>query len=250
MDNLERTSDPVEAADVTAASGQSEGETQAPVEQVAGDAVPDKTEAVSYPWEKDERFKGKNPDEMYKIVSEADKYKGQLSQKAKLADALSEKYGLTPEKMEQIMSQEELAAKQAQYDKDPNLPLKEELDSVKRQIEEQKIQSVVQQEDLKLEKYINDNPEYETFKDDIRRLGYTIERDSDWPQIAEKYFGKAIVAGQESAYRKMGVKQSTQAAGVSKAAPKGKLTPEDMENMTVAEMEAILPHADVSNRPY
>jgi hypothetical protein len=42
----------------------------------------------------------------------------------------------------------------------------------------------------------------------------------------------------------------TQATSTSRTAPKGKLTDEDMDRMTAAELEAILPQADTSQRLY
>jgi len=237
--------DPQEAADVNAASGQStEDSTQtevaeAPAETLDGGETA--AAATSFPWESDERFKGKSPDDMFKIVSEADKYKGQLSQKAKLVDQLSEKFGLTPERMEQIAQREEEKRKQAYYQENPMAPFQEELMTLKEKIAMQEQQAFIQQEDSKLDGFLKEKPQFADFREDIRRIGYTIDRDSNWNDIAEKYFGRAIVKGQEAAYQKMGVKQLTQSAGVSKDMPKGKPSLSDLESLSSKEIEALIP---------
>lgn len=236
--------DPQEASDVTAASGQSDNtETQNTATEEAttldGGEATEEAKAT-HPWEADERFKGKTPDDMFKIVQEADKYKGELSQKAKLTEALTTKFGLTPERMSQILQEREAEQKQAYYEQNPLAPLEEEVTTLKQEIAMQKEQAVIQTEDARLDKYLSTKPEFADFREDIRRLGYTVERDSDWGQIAEKYFGRALAKGSEAAYKKMGVKQVTQSAGVSKDMPKGKTTLDDFSSLSSAEMEVLL----------
>lgn len=266
MDNSDQNVDPQGGEDVTSSQGQSTEGTQATTEEserqgvqkteqdqvtdqeqgaeqndAASDEEKDKADVKdAFPWEGDERFKGKTPEDMFKIVSEADTYKGELSKKAKIADLLSEKFGVTPDKMEEMINKRDQEAKEQFYKDNPSAPVMEQLDHVTKELAEQKQQALVQQEDQKLDKFLNDNSQYAGYREDIRRLGYSIESESDWGQIAEKYFGKAITQGQEDAYQKMGTKQMTQSSGVSKTESKGKPTLEDFSKMSTEEMEAYI----------
>lgn len=239
MDNLENGGalDPQEAADVTAASGQSDAQietqqTDAP-EVVDGDTETQESVQATYAWDEDDRFKGKTPEEMLEIVREADRYKGELGRKAKVADMLSQQYGLTPERMEEIMQQREIKAKQAEFQKNPTAALMGEVENLKSQIQ-------IKEEEGKLNQFMAENPQYSEFAEEIKRLGFTVDRDKSWNQIAEKYFGRAIVKGQEAAYRQMDTKQRTQATSVSQSAPKHALSPEDMKGMSASDLEAYL----------
>lgn len=239
MDNLENggSADPQEAADVTAASGQSDNvETQATEETGTSDDGTAKTAEtnVGNPWDTDDRFKGKTPAEMFEIVREADKYKGQLSQKAKVADMLSQQFGLTPERMEQIAHERAISARQQEIAQNPVAAVYDRVQQLETQIQ-------VKDEEVKLDKFLADKPQYSEFRDEIKNLGFSVDRDKTWDQIAEKYFGRAIVKGQEAAYRQLDIKQNTQATGVSRGDIKPSVTLEDMQNMTAAELEAILP---------
>lgn len=244
MDNLDTggTPDPQEAADVTAASGQSDEniETQA-TEVTTGvdDGATGEPAVTQHPWDTDDRFKGKSPEEMFKIVQEADHYKGTLSQKAKVADILSQQFGLTPEKMAEIAQRQVEAQRQQQIQSNPVAAVYDELQQVKQQL-------VVKDEEAKLDKFLTDKPEYSEFREEIKRLGFTVDRDKTWDQIADKYFGRAIAKGQENAYAKINVKQQTQATGVSRGDTKRSITLEDMQNMSAADLEAYLTSA---NRP-
>lgn len=230
-------------------AGQAPIDGQSPTDQTQpqdGGTAPGKVAEPSdskeaFPWETDERFKGKTPDDMFKIVAEADKYKGELSKKAKVADLLSEKFGVTPERMQEIIQQREVQQKQAFYQANPQAEVKDELEHLKSQLAEQQQQQLIQQEDSKLDNFLSENPEYKDFREEIRKLGYSVERDSDWETVAKTYFGRAIEKGQASAYEKMGVKQVTQSSGVSNSAPKGRPTIEEMSNMSSKELEALLP---------
>ncbi len=239
MDNLETggAADPQEAADVTAASGQSdEIETQTPEETTPVDDGIVETAGVEHPWDADNRFKGKTPEEMFEIVREADKYKGELGQKAKVADMLSKQFGLTPERMEQIAQERAQAAHQQHIAENPVAAVYSEMQQLKTQLQ-------VKEEETKLDQFLATKPQYSEFREEIKNLGFSVDRDKSWDQVAEKYFGRAIVKGQENAYRQMDVKQKTQATGVSRGDIKPSVTLEDMQNMTSAELEAILPKA-------
>jgi hypothetical protein len=243
QDNLETgvSTDPQEAADVTAASGQSDEniETQATEGTETTDVSTETTVETTHPWDSDDRFKGKTPDEMFKIVQEADKYKGQLSQKAKVADLLSQQFGLTPERMAQIAQERAEAQQAAHIQANPIAYVQNELQQVKQQL-------VIKDEEVKLDKFLAEKPQFADFRNEIKSLGFSVDRDKTWDQIAEKYFGRAIAKGQEAAYNQIDIKQKTQATGVSRGEVRTSLTTEDMSKMSVSELEAILPKA---NRP-
>lgn len=241
MDNPETYSDPQGAADVTAASGQSEStETQsAEVSEAPIDGGTAETPAEqSLPWDQDARFKGKTAEDMFKIVQEADKYKGALSQKAKIADMLSAELGLTPDKIAEVISQRQNAQQQQYLQQNPLAAFQQELSEVKHQL-------IIEKEDGKLDQFLQAKPEFSEFRDEIRNLGYSVERDKGWDQIADKYFGRAIVKGQESAYKKIDTKTKTQAAGVSRGEPKTTFSIDELKNMSASEMEKVLPHKAV-----
>lgn len=238
MDNLENGAmDPAGAIDVDATSGQSnEIETQstdATEESAPIDVQESESVAEMHPWDADDRFKGKTPDQMYEIVREADKYKGQLSQKAKVADMLSQQFGLTPERMEEIAQQRAYDAQQQQIQADP-------ISAVYNELQEVKTQLVIKEEDSKLNSFLAEQPQYADFREEIKNLGFTVDRDKTWAEIADKYFGRAIVKGQEAAYKQLNVKQNTQATSVSRGDINRSVTLDEMQNMSAAELEAIL----------
>jgi len=236
MDNLENgeAPDPQEAADVTAASGQSDGiETQATEEAATIDDGAAEAEVEAHPWDTDDRFKGKTPEQMFQIVQEADRYKGQLGQKAKLADQLSQQYGLTTERMEQITREQAENSRQRQIAANPVAAVYDKVQRLEQQL-------LIKEEETKLTEFLKDKPQYSEFRDEIKEIGFTVGRDKTWDQIADKYFGRAINQGREDAYRQTEVKQKTQATGVSRGDIKPSVTLEDMKNMTAAEIEAVL----------
>lgn len=239
MDNLDNgeAMDPQGTADVSAPSGQSEEIETQPVEGTETDVVEGEQagteEASSNPWDSDDRFKGKSPEEMFKIVQEADRYKGELGQKAKVADMLSQQFGLTPERMEQIAHERAMSQRQQQIANDPVAAVYDKVQQLETQLQ-------VKEEENKLNAFLSANPQYADFADEIKDLGFSVDRDKSWEQIAEKYFGRAIQKGQESAYKQINIKQNTQATGVSRGDIKPSVTLEDMQNMTAAELEAVL----------
>lgn len=73
MDNLETTEIPVGSDGATSSPDNISTETQTD-EAPEAVSAPESAEAVTtYPWEKDARFKGKTPEEMTEIISEADR---------------------------------------------------------------------------------------------------------------------------------------------------------------------------------
>jgi len=245
MDNLENggTSDPQGTVDVAVSSGQSAGIETQPLDGVPeGESAsqPENETGVAevsqQPWDKDERFKGKTSDEMYEIVREADRYKGELGQKAKVADMLSKQFGLTPERMEEIAHERADASRQREIEANPVAAVYDKVQQLEQEL-------VIRDEDAKLEKFLSLKPEYGNFRNEIRDLGYSVDRDKSWDQIAERYFGKAIRSGQEAAYHQIDVKQKTQATGVSRGDVKPSVTLEDLSKMSSNEMESYLKKA-------
>lgn len=252
MDNIENTG-PEEAADVTAAQGQPDVPDTQPSEnsEVADNgSEPEKSgeEASATPWANDPKFKGKTSDDIYKAYQEAEKAIGQVSQKAEIANLIEEKYGLTPEQFKAQVERIERAEKQQLYANNPLAPIVDEVETLKQKLTEQEQKSALLNEERTLDKFLSGNPEYSPFRDKILKLALNLEQDRPYEDIAKEYFGESIAQGQRDAYKKIDTKRMTQATGASQSSPKGGLTLEDTDNMTAADMEKILPWADVSHR--
>jgi len=243
MDNLESRGevDPQEAADVTAPLGQSADniETQTPEGTESSDdgtVTGVEQEETAYPWSDDDRFKGKTPEQMFEIVREADRYKGELGQKAKVADMLSREFGLTPERMEQIVQERMNSSRQKEIQQNPIAAVYGKVQALENELR-------MKDEEAKLNEVLSTKPELQEFRDEIINMGFSSHRDKTWGQIAN-IFEKAIAKGQEHAYHQTDIKQKTQATGVSRGGQKESVTLEDMQRMTAAELEAILPKAN------
>lgn len=187
--------------------------------------------------------KYKTVEELEKAYGEIQKTTGQLSQKAELANMLERTTGMNAQQIaDYIKEQEQAQLNQAMQDNPGGYAI--------QKVQQLEAQLALKEEQAKLNDFISKNPGYEPFKDKILNLGLNLERNKDYSDIASEYFGQAIAHGQQSAYKKIEQKQMTQATGQSKVSPREKLTLEDMDNMSAQELEAILPHADVSNRLY
>ena len=240
MDNLENN-DPQGADDVTASGGQSEVETQ-PAENATeensasteAETASEATEAgeSTYPWESDDRFKGKSPEEMYNLVREADKYKGELGKKAKVADIIQEKYGIDPESLEQILTQQEQEKQQELLEEDPAAYLQNEVARTQQEL-------ALLKEEKALDNFLKEKPEYAPFRDKLMKVAFTAEPNKPYSEIAEEYFGDAIKAGQQSAYEKIEEKTNTQATSSSQA----EAQKPNLDELSVEELEKVLPHA-------
>jgi len=228
MDNLEKKDPQGEGVDASS-QGQSTEETQTAETEEAQEAESEEAE-VSNPWDEDERFKGKSPEEMYKLVQEADKYKGELGKKAKVADLIQEKYGIDPESLEQILTQREQEV-QAQ-EEDPAVYLQEQMAKTQQEL-------ALLKEEKALDDFLKEKPEYTPFREKLMKVAFTAEPNKPYSEIAEEYFGDAIKTGKQVAYEKIGEKKETQATSSSQAE---KQKP-NLEDLSVEEMEKILPHA-------
>ena len=187
--------------------------------------------------------KYKSPEELEKAYTELQSKLGEVGQKAELANILEQQTGMNAQQIRDYLAQQEQAQLEQQIANNPAGYALQEVQQLKSQL-------ALKEEQAELDGFITSNPEYAPFKDKILNLGLNLERDKSYADIANEYFGQARAQGQTDAYKKIEVKTSTQATGASQSAPKSKLTPEDMDRMSVAELEAILPHADTSQRPY
>lgn len=187
--------------------------------------------------------KYKSPEELEKAYTELQSKFGEVGQKAELANILEQQTGMNAQQIRDYLRQQEQAQLEQEIQNNP-------AGYALREVEGLKAQLALKEEQAELDSFITTNPEYAPFKDKILNLGLNLHKDKSYEEIANEYFGQARAQGQTDAYKRIEVKQNTQATGASQSAPKSKLTPEDMDKMSVAELEAILPHADTSNRPY
>jgi len=210
---------PVESPEVVSAN--ESGETEAPEVLLAG--------------------KYKSQEELERGYKELEGKLGDLGQKASVADLLQEKYGITPEQLRQTIDAEEQARLDQAIQENPGLAAYKEVQKLQQEL-------ALRDEERELDSFLQKNPEYTPQRDKILKLGLSSEQDKTYEEIAREWFGESRAQGQKDAYKKIEVKQNTQATGVS-SVPKRQISVEDLKNMSSAEIEAIMPHADISDRP-
>ena len=239
MDTLEEPIEPAGSDDVTSSPDTSVAETQPsePSENVDGG-----TEAEEGAPEVLLAGKYKSPEDLEKAYKDLESKLGTLGQRAKVADAIQEKYGMTPEQFQATLEAEEQARLEQEYATNP-------AGYALREVQELKSQLALRDEERELDSFLSKNPEYAPQRDKILKLGLNLEKDKTYEEIASEYFGSTRAQGQQDAYKKIEAKKMTQTTGTL-SAPQKRLSDADFENMTAAEMEAILPHADTSHRPY
>ena len=188
--------------------------------------------------------KYKTQEELIKAHQELEHKLGENSQKAELANLLEKQTGMNAAQIKDYLAQQQYAQYEAQVQGNPGLAAYQEVQSLKSQI-------ALQSEEKELDKFLNsdEGKPYADFKEKIFNLGLNLEKDKSYSEIAKEYFGQSRAQGQQDAYKKIDKKIMTQATG-AKSAPQKRFTAEDMANMSSSELEAILPHADTSNRPY
>jgi hypothetical protein len=195
--------------------------------------------------------KYKSPEELVNAYKELEGKLGDLGQKAKVADLLQEKYGVTPEQLRAQIEQQEYQQQQQRYAQDPMAPLLDKVTALEQKLAVQEQEKALNTVTKELDTFVKNNPAYEAHRDKILKLALTPNigfdpttgKEVGLDEIAKDYFGTARAQGQQDAYKKIETKEMTQATGVSRGAPKGKLTLEDLRGMSVAEQEAVLPHA-------
>lgn len=235
MDNLIQNTEPIEAAGATAATqdNSSAPETQPSETPEVVSANDGQTEgSTQNPWDADPRFKGKTADEMFNIVQEADKYKGQLSQKAKALELLESETGLSAEEIAGRLEAEQRDRQEQLITENPGAYALQELQRMQSQMAFNEVQN-------EMNSFIQANPEYSDFQEEILKLGLTVEQDKSFDEIAKSYFGRAIAKGQESAYKKIETKTQSQVTP-SSSQDKRSITIDDMRNMSSEELRAIL----------
>ena len=244
MDTIE-TNEPVGAEGATSSQDTSINDTQ-PTEST--ESVSDSN--VEEVGEAPELLAGKykTQEDLIKAHHELEQKLGEQGQKAELANLLERQTGMTHQQIKDYLAnqqQQQLLQQQQENQVGYLMQKQQQLES----------QLALQSEEKALDKFLQENPAYTPFKDKILDLGLNlyngnVKPEKSYADIANEYFGSARAQGQQDAYKKIDTKIMTQATGASQAPPKGKFTEEDMERMSVAELEAILPHADTSNRLY
>jgi len=238
MDTTATTTEPVGSDGATSSPDTSSSDTQTaePTESVSDGQGADagQTETLL-------AGKYKNVEDLEKAHKELEGKLGQLGPRAKVADLIQEKYGMTPEQFQATIDAEEEARMAQAIQQKPGLAAYQKVQEIQQQL-------ALKEEEGKLNSFLAENPAYVPFKDILFNLYLNVEKDKELGDIATDYFGQAIAKGQQDAYKKIEVKQKTQATGVS-SVPKRQISVEDMKNMSSAELEALLPHADVSQRP-
>lgn len=237
MDNIE-TITPQGEADVTASSGQSEEVNAQPSEStqpVDGGEVSEEGESA-YPWESDEKFKGKTPDDIYQAYKEAEKGLGQLSQKAQIANLLEEKYGITPEQLKAKIEQQEYQQIQERYAGNPLAPVLDKVNQLEQIVLHQEQEKALQAEEKELDGFLRGNPDYQPVRDKLLELGLNEKyHDKSYEELAHEWFGQSRAQGQQDAYEKIETKKLTQTTKPT-SAPKKKMTIEDMETMPIEDL--------------
>ena len=239
MDTLEEPIEPAGSDDVTSSPDTSVAETQPsePSENVDGG-----TEANEGAPESLLAGKYKSPEELEKAYKDLESKLGTLGQRAKVADLIQEKYGMTPDQFQATLDAEEQAHLEQEYATNPGGAALREVQNLKQQL-------ALRDEEKELDSFLSKNPEYAPQRDKILKLGLNLEKDKTYEEIASEYFGSTRAQGQQDAYKKIDAKKKTQTTG-TQSAPSKRFSEADLQGMTAAEMEALLPHADTSHRPY
>lgn len=229
MDTIEPTAEPVGSDGATSSPDTSAPDTQTtePTE-----AVSDGQEGEAVQTESLLAGKYKSPEDLENAYKELEGKLGQLGSRAKVADLIQEKYGMTPEQFQETIEAEEQARMAQAVRENPGLAAYQEVQRLQQEL-------ALKEEEGKLNSFLAENPDYAPFKDKLFNLYLNVEKDKDLPTIANEYFGTAIATGQQAAYKKIEVKKNTQTTGVVSTPKKG-ITLDDMKNMTAAEMRAVL----------
>jgi hypothetical protein len=239
MDTIEEPMEPAGSDDVTSSPDTSLADTQ-PSE--TSENVDGGTEVEGGASETLLAGKYKSPEDLEKAYKELETKLGGLGQKAAVADLIQEKYGMTPDQLRQTIEAQEQAQMEQQYRDNPGAFAVQKVQALEAKL-------ALQEEERELDSFLQKNPEYAHQRDKILKLGLNLEKDKPYEDIAREYFGETRAQGQQDAYKKIDAKVRTQATG-TQSAPQKKFTEADMENMSTKELEAILPWADVSHRPY
>lgn len=243
MDNPNKV--PEGTAGATAAPGQTEVSTHPTTPEAGSSATkPQGGEGSGTDtptWASDPRFAGKTPEDVYKSYRELETKLGNhkaIEEKAQLADLLQERLGITASEVQEYIAEqekEESANRQREIEENPGAAAYREVEALKDRL-------AIEQEKANLNSFIGAHPELAPLKAQLFKLALTAERNSSlsYEGIYEKYYGEAMKIAGSEAYRKIGEKQqmaSTTPSSADVQKPK-------LEDLSVAEMEKILPHAN------
>lgn len=243
MDTIENNAEPVGSDGATSSpdtSAQVDTQPSAP-ESTVSDANTETTEGTAPETLLADKFK--SPQELEKAYKSLEGKLGELGQKAKAADLLQEKFGITPEELAERIANQEAEERQRRYAGNPLLPVLDKVSALEQKLQEQEQEKAMMAVEKEIDGYLKENPAYAPFKDELQQLALTqgigFNADGEVPidELANKFFGKAIASGQQSAYKKIEVKKNTQTTGVVSTPKKG-LSPEDIAKMTSAEYAA------------
>lgn len=184
--------------------------------------------------------KYKNVEELEKAHKELEGKLGSLGQRAKVADILQEKYGMTPEQFQETIDAEDQARMERAIQDNPGLAAFQEVQSLKQQL-------ALRDEEKELDSFLSKNPEYTPQRDKILKLGLSSEKDKTYEEIAREWFGETRAQGQQDAYKKIETKTKTQVTG-TKSTPNRGFTEAEKDAMSAEELAKILPHYDSSQR--
>jgi hypothetical protein len=188
--------------------------------------------------------KYKSPQELEKAYKELESKLGETGQKAELVNLLEKNTGMTAQQIKDAIANQEKQRLNQEYQSNPQAYTLSKVQELEGKL-------ALQAEERELDKFLQseEGKAYESFRDKILNLGLKLETGKTYAEIAKEYFGESRAQGQKDAYKKIETKKNTQATGAM-SQPKRKLTEEDMDNMTAAELEKVLPWADTSNRLY
>lgn len=239
MDTIENNVSPAGSDDVTSSPDTpAEVDTQ-PVEP--SESVDGGTGEEAGVGEKLLAGKYKSLEELEKAYIESQRLTGNLSKKAEIANMIEQNFGITPDQFKTLMDEQRQQQQEQMYRENPGAYTLQKMQELEAKLAEK-------EERGKLDAFISQNPEYADFKEDIYDFGLMPKyQEMSFDDIAREKFGRAIANGQQSAYKKIATKQNTQATGVT-STPRRQMSEEDLRNMSSAELEAMLPHADISGR--
>lgn len=193
-------------------------------------------------WMQDQRFAGKTPDDIYKSYRELESHLGDyksIKEKAQMADLLQNRLGITPDEINEYIAnkeQEEQQEQQREIEENPGAVAYREVESLKDQL-------ALEHEKSQLNSFIEANPELSPIKAQLFKLAITAERDTNlsYNDIFNKYYGDAMKIASTMAYEKIGEKQQMSSTTPTSSDVKKP----NLEELSVAELEKILPHSQM-----
>jgi len=171
--------------------------------------------------------KYKSPQELEKAYKELEGKIGSLGQKAKIADVIQQKYGVSAEQLQARIEAQEQEAKRQLYADNPLAPVIDEVSQLRQKVEQQEQEKALMNETKERDEFLSKNPEYQTHKDQLLKLALTpgIGFDPEtgdsvsYEELANQWFGQARAQGQQDAYQKIETKKQGQTTSASTTQP-------------------------------